>query len=183
MSTATDWTICLSARPASRGVSSNPPGLCGVRPPWSGNDRAVGVRARRNHAARGGLHIPAGCFGAQVAPLGDINRDGLADVGIVASGEVTASHRRPNFRPGSAYVVFGRRRGGSLSMTSLGAPGSVSASRGGCTGSARRVIGTPTAVRTLRLAASPAGAPGFGSSTGAATPARSNSLNSARRAR
>ena len=62
-------------------------------------------------------------FGAQVAPLGDINRDGLADVGILASGVVTASHRRPNVRPGSAYVVFGRRRGGSLSVDDLGRTG------------------------------------------------------------
>ena len=60
---------------------------------------------------------------AQVAPLGDINRDGLADVGIVAGGEATASHKRPNFRPGSAYAVFGRRRGGSLSMAKLGRSG------------------------------------------------------------
>ena len=62
-------------------------------------------------------------FGAQVAPLGDINDDALADVGIVASGESTASHKRPNFRPGSGYVVFGRRRGGSLSMANLGRAG------------------------------------------------------------
>jgi hypothetical protein len=60
-------------------------------------------------------------FGADVAPLGDINGDGLADVGIVAGGESRAC--RGCFRPGSAYVVFGRRRGGSLSMTRLGRAG------------------------------------------------------------
>jgi hypothetical protein len=60
-------------------------------------------------------------FGMGVAPLGDINRDGLADVGVLASGE--SKDCRGCFRPGSAYVVFGRRRGGSLSMAKLGRGG------------------------------------------------------------
>jgi hypothetical protein len=62
-------------------------------------------------------------FGQRVAPLGDINHDGLADVGVVAGGESRDSDKPPYFRPGSAYVLFGRRSGGSISMANLGRAG------------------------------------------------------------
>jgi FG-GAP repeat len=62
-------------------------------------------------------------FGQRVSPLGDINRDGLADVGILASGESRDSNKPPYFRPGSGYVIFGRRSGGSISVARLGREG------------------------------------------------------------
>jgi FG-GAP repeat len=122
-------------------------------------------------------------FGAQVAPLGDINHDGLADVGILASGEATASHKRPNFRPGSAYVVFGRRWGGSLSMAKLGRAGFR-------VGFARHMYGISTAGDwnadgrpDVALSGGGRRGAGFGSSMGTATAAQSSSRDSARRAR
>ena len=64
-------------------------------------------------------------FGVQVAQLGDINRDGLADVGILASGDYVETDVPPHdvSTPGGAYVVFGRRSGGSISMAHLGRAG------------------------------------------------------------
>ena len=122
-------------------------------------------------------------FGAQVAPLGDINHDGLADVGIVASGEATASHRRPNSRPGSAYVVFGRRRGGSLSMAKLGRAGFR-------VGFARHMYGISAAGDwnadgrpDIALSGGGRRVARVGSSTDTATAARSSSRDSVRRLR
>jgi hypothetical protein len=54
-------------------------------------------------------------FARQVAGVGDINRDGLADVAITAPG----AHRTR----GRAYVVYGRRTGGTVRMGRLGGRG------------------------------------------------------------
>jgi hypothetical protein len=62
-------------------------------------------------------------FGQWVAGLGDVDEDGLADVGIVATGNSRDSARPPRTRRGSAYIVFGRRRGGSIAMARLGRGG------------------------------------------------------------
>jgi hypothetical protein len=62
-------------------------------------------------------------FGRVIGPVGDINGDGLADVGVVAQGDSGEIHGGYATRPGSAYVVFGRRSGGTISMTRLGRAG------------------------------------------------------------
>jgi len=63
-------------------------------------------------------------FGFDVALLGDVDGDGLADVGVRAPGEGCGDcEEPPYFRPGSAYVIFGRPRSGSISMARLGHAG------------------------------------------------------------
>ena len=57
-----------------------------------------------------------------VASLGDIDRDGLDDVGVVAYGAVDPD-RQNVVRRGSAYIIFGRRMGATISMAHLGRAG------------------------------------------------------------
>jgi FG-GAP repeat protein len=65
------------------------------------------------------LHFPD-AFGWQVAGVGDIDRDGRADVAVAAPGNPGFEDA---FTPGSAYVVFGRRAAGAVTMSRLGAGG------------------------------------------------------------
>ena len=64
-------------------------------------------------------HFPD-AFGWQVAGVGDIDRDGHADVAIAAPGNPGFEDE---YTKGRAYVVFGRRTPGAISMTGLGRRG------------------------------------------------------------
>ncbi len=59
-------------------------------------------------------------FGWQVAAAGDVNHDGLKDVIVAAPGDPGFEEQ---YTRGRAYVVYGRRSGGSISMAGLGARG------------------------------------------------------------
>jgi hypothetical protein len=59
-------------------------------------------------------------FGWQVSGAGDVDGDGLADVAILAPGNPGYENA---YTPGRAYVVFGRRAGGSITMRRLGRHG------------------------------------------------------------
>jgi hypothetical protein len=50
-------------------------------------------------------------FGQTVAMLGDVNGDGVADIGIGARGQIYQCCTEDHRRPGLAFVVFGRRDG------------------------------------------------------------------------
>ena len=64
-------------------------------------------------------------FGARVAGLGDVNGDGLADVGVLAQGDIQPEGRRPWSYPGRAYVILGRRTGATIRATRLRRAGYV----------------------------------------------------------
>jgi hypothetical protein len=59
-------------------------------------------------------------FGWQVAGVGDVDRDGRADVAIAAPGNPGFEDE---FTKGRAYVVFGRRTPGTITMGRLGHSG------------------------------------------------------------
>ena len=151
-STATDWTMCSSARPASKGASSNPRG-----PTWSS---AGGVRERSSCRHWGTLE--SRCAGSATrccCPITSARRwrhsVTSTMTGSPTSESSPAARRRPRtddrtsgpVAPTSSSVATGAAR---FRWRISGTPGSVSASRGRCTGSARQVIGTRTVVRTLR---------------------------------
>jgi hypothetical protein len=69
---------------------------------------------------RGASHRFPDVFGWDVAPIGDVNRDGLADVAIAAPGNPGFED---SFTRGRAYVVFGRRESGTIDMARLGHAG------------------------------------------------------------
>jgi hypothetical protein len=64
-------------------------------------------------------HFPD-AFGWQVAGVGDVDRDGHADVAIAAPGN---SGFEDDYTKGRAYVVFGRHRAGAIRMSRLGRAG------------------------------------------------------------
>jgi len=80
--------------------------------------RVVGPPARPIRLRGGGrtFTMRAGeLLGVAVAPAGDVNGDGLADVlaGAPYGGRRRASGRFP---PGRAYVIFGRASGGTIDL-------------------------------------------------------------------
>ena len=67
----------------------------------------------------GRFHFPD-AFGWQVAGVGDVDRDGRADVAIAAPGNPGFENEATR---GRAYVVFGRRAPGTITMGRLGHSG------------------------------------------------------------
>jgi len=68
----------------------------------------------------GGRFYFPDAFGWQVAGVGDVDRDGRADVAIAAPGNPGFESQATS---GRAYVVFGRRTPGSITMGHLGRSG------------------------------------------------------------
>ncbi len=59
-------------------------------------------------------------FGWQVSALGDIDGDGLADVGVLAPGNPGFED---TFTPGYTFVAYGRRRAGTIAVPAAGGSG------------------------------------------------------------
>ena len=68
----------------------------------------------------GRRHAFTDAFGWSVDGAGDVDRDGLDDVVIAAPGNQGFEERS---QPGAAYVVYGRRRGGTVRVRRLGRRG------------------------------------------------------------
>ena len=64
----------------------------------------------------GRRHVFTDAFGWSVDGAGDVDRDGLDDVVIAAPGNPGFEERT---QPGAAYVVYGRRRGGTVRVRRL----------------------------------------------------------------
>jgi hypothetical protein len=110
--------------------------------------------------------VPIGeTLGASVAPAGDVNGDGLADVLVGAPYGGRATRGRI---PGRAYVVFGRRAGGTIDLAAepSAACSPVSAALVGASSRAASATSTATGVAT---------SPSERSRADVAAPARSSS--------
>jgi FG-GAP repeat len=68
-------------------------------------------------ALTGESHYFPDAFGWQVTGLGDVDGDGLADVGVTAPGN---GGFEDQFTHGRAYVIYGRRTAGALAMSAPG---------------------------------------------------------------
>jgi hypothetical protein len=68
----------------------------------------------------GRRHPVTDAFGWSVDGAGDVDRDGLDDVVVAAPGNPGFEERS---QPGAAYVVYGRRRGGTVRVRRLGRKG------------------------------------------------------------
>ena len=102
----------------------------GTRAP---RDVDAGALGSRGIVLTGESHRFSDAFGWQVAALGDVDGDGLADVAVAAPGDPGFEDE---FTRGRAYVVYGRRRAATVSLSApgraafrigFGTPGEVTA--------------------------------------------------------
>ena len=89
----------------------------GTRTPHNIDLAALGAQGIALTGTR--QHFPD-AFGWQVAGVGDVDRDGRADVTVAAPGNPGFESE---FTPGSAYVIFGRRAPGEIRVSQLGRSG------------------------------------------------------------